>query len=84
VAIYGMEFVEAAISRAQSYRNHNALAVARILEAAHPDVVAEPPPRPLSLGPAALDALDDVECGSPEEYDVDIVPPTQGDHNEEA
>ena len=84
VAIYGTEFVQAAIARAQSYRNHNALAVARILEAAHPDVVAEPPPRPLSLGPAALDALDDVECGSPEDYDVDIVPPTQGNPNEEA
>lgn len=83
VAIYGTDRVQAAISRAQSYRNYNALAVVRILQAAHPDIVAEPPERPLSLGVAALDALDDVETGSPEEYDIDIVPPTKGDQDDE-
>jgi transposase len=84
VGIYGSDRVRAAIARAQSYRNYNALALVRILEAAHPDVVAEPPQRSLTLGAAALDALDDVETGSPEDYDIDSVPPTEGDSNEEA
>jgi len=81
VDIYGTSRTTAAISRAQSYRNYNALAVARILAMAHPDVVPDPPHHPLSLGAAALDALDDVETGSPEDYDIDTVPPTKGDNH---
>ena len=79
VDIYGTSRTTAAVSRAQSYRNYNALAVARILAMAHPDVVPDPPHHPLSLGAAALDALDDFETGSPEDYDIDTVPPTKGD-----
>lgn len=84
VDIYGTARAKVAIARAQSYRNYNALAVARILGAAHPDVVEDPPQRPLFLGALALEALDDVEIGSPEEYDLDSVPPTQGDLDEKA
>lgn len=84
VGIYGPDRVQAAISRAQSYRNYNANAVRRILEACHPEVVEEPPPRPLVLGSAALDALDDVEIATPEDYDIDRVPSTEGESHEES
>jgi hypothetical protein len=69
--IYGLEAVGLAIERATSYGNFSALALRRILEAAHPNTIPEPPVQPLSIGPAALGALDDVESGSPESYTVD-------------
>ena len=80
--LYGEERVGAAIGRARAYRNFSALALTRILEAAHPTVLPEPPP--LSPNPAALGALDDVEPGSPKDYTLDSIPPTEEkDHGEE-
>lgn len=75
VEIYGQNDVAAAIHRADRYRNFSALAVARILERSHPNVVG---PLPLWAGsnPAALGALDDVEAGSPGDYTIDTAPPT--------
>lgn len=76
VEIYGESNVAAAIERAGRYRNFSALALTRILERAHPNVV---PPPAISFGanPAALGALDDVDSGSPKDYTIDTVPPTE-------
>ncbi len=79
VEIYGEARVRAAIVRASSYRNFNALALARILEACHPDVFPEPPVLPPSAGPIALAALDDIEEASPEDYDLDLKESLEGD-----
>ena len=50
----------------------------RILETAHPNVVAEPPATPLTAGPEAMGALDDVDVARPEDYTVDTQPPMEG------
>ncbi len=76
-ALYGDAPVAAAIERARTYRNFNAEALKRILEAAHPNVVAEPPVTPLTAGPEILGALDDVEPASPRDYTLDSMPPTE-------
>ncbi len=76
VAIYGEAHVAAAIERAMSYRNFNARSVERILERAHPNVVPEPPAEPLTAGPEALGALDEIDSGSPEDCTLDSLPPT--------
>lgn len=76
VALYGDTFVGAALQRARDYRNFNAEALKRILEAAHPNVVPEPDLTPLNAGPEALAALDDVEGTTPEDYTLDSQPPT--------
>ncbi len=80
VALYGDARVAAAIERAQAYRNFNALSLARILERAHPNVVPEPPMGPLTAGPEVLGALDEVESGSPQDYTLDSIPPTEEEH----
>jgi transposase len=77
-AIYGEAHVRAAIDRAASFRNHSALAVTRILEKAHPDVVPEAPIEPITGDPAALGALDDIDSGSPQDYDFDSREATDG------
>lgn len=73
--VYGLDKVTAAIERAERYRNFSAPALLRILELAHPNVVA-PPPLWAGANPAALGALDDVEAGSPKDYTIDTAPPT--------
>jgi len=75
VEVYGQNEVAAAIHRAERYRNFSALAVARILERDHPNVVG---PLPIWAGsnPAAMGALDDVDAGSPKDYTIDTAPPT--------
>jgi len=83
-ALYGDARVAAAIERAASYRNFNSEALKRILEAAHPNVVAEPPIQPLTAGPEILGALDDVEPVSPRDYTLDRMPPTsEKNHGQE-
>jgi transposase len=77
VDLYGELQVARAIERAMAYRNFNALAVSRILERTHPNVVAEPPVEPLSASPEVLGALDDVEPGSPRDYTVDQRPASE-------
>lgn len=77
VALYSDGPVERALERALTYRNFSALAVARILERAHPNVVPEPPAQPLLAGPEILGALDDIESGSPRDYTLDLDPPTE-------
>lgn len=79
VALYGPDRAGDAIARAGDYRNFNAEAVKRILEAAHPNVVAEPDLTPLSAGPEALAALDDLDVASPEDYTLDTQPPAPED-----
>ena len=76
VAIYGDAHVAAAIERAMSYRNFNARSVERILERNHPNVIPEPPAEPLTAGPEALGALDEVDSGSPQDCTLDSLPPT--------
>ena len=84
VELYGEARVRAALARALSYKNFNALALARILEANHPEVIPEPPVLPPSAGPIALAALDDIEEASPEDYDLDSKESTKGeDHGSE-
>jgi transposase len=83
VAIYGEAHAGAAIERALAYRNFSALSVERILERAHPNVVPEPPAEPLTAGPEVLGALDDVDSGSPEDYTLDSIPPTEEEHHGE-
>jgi transposase len=78
VMLYGEADVRAAIDRAALYRNHSANAVLRILERAHPDVVPEAPVQPITGDPAALGALDDMDPGSPEDYDFDSREATDG------
>jgi hypothetical protein len=77
VPFYGETAVRSAIERAQTYRNYNAIAVERILRAACPDVLPEPPPEPITPNPAALGALDDVDPGSPDDYTFDTQEPTE-------
>ena len=79
VDLYGEARVQAALDRALAYRNFSALALARILETDHPDVVPEPPVQPPSAGPVALAALDDLEEATPEDYDLDRRESTEGD-----
>ncbi|MFQ5382506.1 MAG: hypothetical protein ACE5EF_12925, partial [Dehalococcoidia bacterium] len=79
VDLYGEATVRVAIERAQHYRNFNALAVTRILEAAYPHVVPLRPMTPLISNPAAFGALDDIDPGSPRDYTVDSQPPTCAD-----
>lgn len=81
VDLYGEGRVRAAIERARAYGNFSALALQRILETAHPDVVPEPPVLPLSAGPVALAALDDIEESSPRDYNLDSMEPTEGDED---
>jgi len=76
VELYGAGRVHQALERAQGYRNFNAVALERILQAAHPDVVEEPPWETLTADPSALGALDGVESGSPQDYALDRLPPT--------
>jgi hypothetical protein len=72
VGLYGEAAVRPALDRALAYGNFSALALARILEADHPNVVPEPPVQsPSSAGPIALAALDDIEEATPEDYDLD-------------
>jgi len=75
--VYGEANVARALERAMAYRNFNALAVSRILERTHPNVVPEPPVEPLSAGPEVLGALDDVDPGSPRDYTLDSTPPSE-------
>lgn len=82
VSLYGVESVRAALDRAHAYRNFSALALERILQKAHPNTVAEPPASPLTLGPAALGALDDVDSGSPQDYTLDTDASSDGDAHE--
>jgi transposase len=85
VGIYGEACVTAALERALTYRNFSALSVARILERAHPNVIPEPPVELLTANPHALGALDEVDSGSPEDYTLDSMPPTEEEtHGEEA
>ncbi len=78
VALYGEANARAAIERAAAYKNHSAGAVTRILEKAHPEVVPETPIAPITGDPAALGALDDIDPGSPEDYDFDSREATDG------
>jgi len=77
VEIYGETLVARAIDRAMAYRNFNSLSVSRILERAHPNVVPEPPAEPLLAGPEVLGLLDDVDSGSPQDYTLDSMPPSE-------
>jgi transposase len=77
VGRYGQGRVHAALERAVAYRNFNALAVERVLEAAHPEILAHTPLVPLRTSGAALGALDDIEGGSPGEYRLDGAPASQ-------
>jgi transposase len=76
VALYGEPHAAAAIDRAATFRNYSAVAVARILERAHPNVVPEAPLEPIAGDPAALAALDDMEPASPTDYDFDSMEAT--------
>jgi len=78
LALYGEARVHAAIDRATIYRNHSANALTRILEQAHPQIVSEAPVEPITGDPAALGALDDIDPGSPEDYDFDSREATDG------
>ena len=77
VELYGVHRVGAAVDRARSYGNYSALALRRILEAAYPNVVPEPPVAPVNMGPVALAALDGVDSGSPDDYTLDSDEPTK-------
>ena len=82
VSLYGVEAVRAALDRAQAFRNFSAVALQRILEKAHPNTLPEPPASALSLGPAALGALDEVDSGSPQDYTLDTDLPSEGEAHE--
>lgn len=82
VDLYGTERVARALRHAEGFRNFNALSVRRILERDYPNVVPEPPLRPAMPNPAALGALDDVDCGHPADYTIDTQDPTGGDHED--
>jgi len=81
VQIYTSEAVAHAIERASEYRNFNSAAIQRILQSRFPNVVPEPEIEPMSVNPAALGALDDVDSGSPQEYTLDSDEPTKGEHD---
>jgi transposase len=84
VELYGGARVLRAIERATAFRNFNAFALGRILEADHPDIVPEPPAVPLTAGPEILGALDDMEPATPDSYTLDSLPPTHGgDHDDD-
>jgi transposase len=74
---YGDDAVTKAIDRATAYRNFNANALQRILERAHPTVVPETKIQPPSLQLDAFSALDDVDSGSPRDYTLDSIEPTE-------
>jgi transposase len=76
VYVYGPGKVAPALERAIHYRNWSAQAVARILEAAHPDVIPELSIPTFRGDPAILGALDDIESGSLSDYTLDSMPPT--------
>lgn len=82
VGIYGEVAMRAALERAMSYRNFSALALERILERAHPNLISEPPAEPLLAGPEVMGALDDIESDSPLDYTLDSLPPTEDDSHE--
>ena len=84
VSLYGEASVAGAIERALAFRNFSALSLGRILQRAHPNVVPEPPLEPLTAGPEVLGALDEVDSGSPQDYTLDSLPPTEReDHGKE-
>jgi transposase len=76
--LYGDEAMHHALAIATAARNFNARAVERILQRAHPTVVPEPAVPAVTPRPEALGALDDVDSGSPEDYTLDAIPPTEG------
>jgi transposase len=70
-ALFGEARVRAAIDRASFYGNYSAAALERMLEKAHPTIVPEAAIEPITADPAALGALDEIDSGSPEDYDFD-------------
>lgn len=76
VELYGQPNVTAALDRAQRYGNYSALALGRILERTHPNIVSVPPIW-MNLHPAAMEALDGVDTSSPTEYTLDTQAPTE-------
>jgi hypothetical protein len=82
VRIYGAEAAAQAIQRASEYRNFNAVAIERILQARFPNVVGEGAVQPASGNLQALGALDDVDSGSPQDYTLDVQEPTPGGEDE--
>jgi transposase len=77
-ALYGDAALRDALARATAYRNFNARAVERILQRAHPTVVAELAVLPRVPRPEALGVLDDIDSGSPQDYTLDSRAPTGG------
>ena len=78
VDLYGTARVTAALRRATAYKNFNALALRRILEEAHPEIIPEPPLGPMAAGLSALDALGEVDSGSLRDSGIDSMEPTEG------
>jgi hypothetical protein len=76
--LYGDAAVRDALAVATDARNFNARAVERILQRGHPTVVPEPVAPTARPRPEALAALDDVDSGSPREYTLDAIAPTEG------
>jgi hypothetical protein len=74
--LYGEAHVREAIERASAYGNYSAVAIGRILQKRFPHIVDEPPVTPMAVNPAALEALDDVDSGSPTDYTLDTMEPT--------
>lgn len=72
--LYGDSAVAAAIEHASSYHNFSALALTRILQRQHPNVVPEPPAPYSNARPEILGALDDVEPISSRQYTLDEMP----------
>jgi len=77
VELYGEARVRAALRRATAYKNFNALALRRILEEAHPDIIPEPAIGPMGSGLSALDALGEVDSGSLRDSGIDSMEPTE-------
>jgi transposase len=77
-ALYGDAAVGDALAVATAARNFNARAIERILQRAHPNVVPEPVTPAVRPRPEALGALDDVDSGSPRDYTLDSIAPTEG------
>jgi hypothetical protein len=76
VEVYGEPNVAGAIEHAERYGNYSALALGRILERSHPNVVPAPAIW-MNLHPAAMEALDGVDTSSPADYTLDTQPPTE-------
>lgn len=76
--LYGDAALGEALAVATTARNFNARAIERILERAHPTVVPEPIAPAGRPRPEALAALDDVDPGSPGDYTLDALAPTEG------